>query len=74
MSFHNDPWREESPWEQDAPDRWERAERREREDEVAQDRLTRDVPARKGKPRPDYDPRVDHPERFMRDGVWQVDV
>jgi hypothetical protein len=25
-------------------------------------------------PRPDYDPRVDHPERYMRDGVWQVDV
>jgi hypothetical protein len=29
---------------------------------------------RERKPRPDYDPRVDHPERFMRDGVWQVDV
>jgi hypothetical protein len=25
-------------------------------------------------PRPSYDPRVDHPERYMRDGVYQVDV
>jgi len=27
-----------------------------------------------GRPRPDFDPRVDYPERYMRDGVWQVDV
>jgi hypothetical protein len=32
------------------------------------------APAARSKPRPDYDPRVDHPERYMRDGVWQVDV
>jgi hypothetical protein len=47
VSFHNDPWLEESPWEQDAPDRWERADQREREDEAAQDRLTRDAGERR---------------------------
>jgi hypothetical protein len=74
MSFHNDPWETPDAYEQDAPERWERLDQREREDEAAQDRLTRDMPARKPMPRPSYDPRVDHPERYMRDGVGQVDV
>lgn len=26
----------------------------------------------KAKPRPDYDPRIDYPERYMREGVWSI--
>jgi hypothetical protein len=29
-------------------------------------------PAPKGKPNPDYNPRVDYPERYMSDDVWSV--
>lgn len=25
-----------------------------------------------GRPRPDFDPHVDYPERYMNEGVWQV--
>jgi hypothetical protein len=25
-----------------------------------------------GKPRPDFNPRIDYPERYMREGVWSA--